>query len=228
MSAKFEGFADGKMSFFKKLSKNQNRDWFAEHKSEFEEGWHKPMVALLTAARDKLDDAFPHADLGEPKVFRIHRDVRFSKDKSPYKTHVGGVLMAGSRKGQLHETPAALYLQLGTECFAGAGHYSMLPDALGKYRKAVADEKSGKELVSILSKLEKAGFERGAMGALKKAPKGFDPSHPRVELLKMQGLIVSFPAVPTELVATPKILDWAVAHAKKAAPLVEWLIYATA
>ena len=88
--AHFEGFADARATFFKSLAKNNERQWFLDHKEQYEEGWQTPMKLLLADVRDAIDGAYPHLDLDEPKVFRIFRDVRFSKDKTPYKTHVGG------------------------------------------------------------------------------------------------------------------------------------------
>ena len=110
----FSGFADSNGRFWKALRKNQNREWFAAHKSEFEEGWQKPMKALLHDAHARLDEAYQHCDLDEPKVFRIFRDVRFSKDKTPYKTHVAGILPL-KRTAKMLETPFALYFHIGTD-----------------------------------------------------------------------------------------------------------------
>lgn len=226
-TAGFQGFADDRMTFFHALAKHQDRAWFAEHKAEYDEGWAKPMEALLTELRAKLDGAYPHVELGEPKVFRLHRDVRFSADKSPYKTSVSGIIPTKG-PGKATETPAAFYLQLGTETIAGAGLYMMDASQLAKYRAAVLDEERGGELAKIMKGLEKKGF--GAMGAesLKKAPRGVDPEHPRVELLKKKGLVVSYPAMPDGAVKSRAILDWAVAESKRAAPLVSWLVFATA
>ena len=98
MTTRFDGFADTKLTFFKKLAKNQNKAWFVEHKSEYDEGWNAPMVALLAEAREKLDGAYPHLELGEPHVMRIYRDVRFSKDKTPYKTHIAAAFRSRSAR----------------------------------------------------------------------------------------------------------------------------------
>src|ERR1051325_1546760 len=89
---RFEGFPDSEGKFFKQLAKNNRREWFQAHKAEFEDGWNAPMKALLGEVRELVDAAYPRCDLDEPKVFRIFRDVRFAKDKSPYKTHVGGLI----------------------------------------------------------------------------------------------------------------------------------------
>jgi uncharacterized protein (TIGR02453 family) len=229
VSERFEGFADQDGRFFKALAKNQNRTWFTAHKAEYNEGWAEPMLRFLVEVRAKIDPFFPHVDLvDEPKVFRIFRDVRFAKDKTPYKTHVAGILHV-KRMGKVTEVPAALYAQFGpTETFLAAGHYMMDSAQLARYRAAVLDEKLGKDLASIVRKLERAGYELGSADVLKKAPRGVDPDHPRVELLKRKGLVVSFPEVPKKLLVSRSLIDWVAKATKPVAPLVEWLAFATA
>jgi uncharacterized protein (TIGR02453 family) len=229
--ARFEGFADARLTFFRSLVKHQDRAWFAAHKTEYEEGWHKPMLALLSEARARLDRMYRHCELAEPKVMRIHRDVRFSKDKSPYKTWIGGGVSVVST-AKLPEAPAALYMHVGLEkgratCFGAAGIYGMVPEVLARYRTALLDGKRGGEIAGIVAKLEKKGFRVTAMETMKKVPRGVDPEHPRAELLKRKGLIVSFETPPSNI-AKRALLDWAVERARAAAPLVEWLTFATA
>jgi uncharacterized protein (DUF2461 family) len=103
----------------------------------------------------------------------------------------------------------------------------MMPDALARYRAALLDDGRGHEIAGIVAKLEKKGFRVGAMETMKKVPRGVDPEHPRAELLRKKGLIVSFEAPQT---AIPKraLLDWAIERARAAVPLVEWLTFATA
>jgi uncharacterized protein (TIGR02453 family) len=225
----FKGFADNDAKFFKALAKNQKRDWFMAHKEEFESGWNQPMKDLLADLHGSLDKAYAHCDLDEPKVFRIFRDVRFSKDKSPYKTHIAGVIPT-KRSAKVTETPAALYMHFGTESIVAAGLYMMDGPTLDRYRKAVANDKTGKEVVKIIAKLEKAGFRADSMhdDILKKVPRGYDPEHPRADLLKRKSLGVAFPALPKGMLTSPKLASWLTEHAKKAAPLVEWLVFATA
>jgi uncharacterized protein (TIGR02453 family) len=223
----FEGFADADGKFFRALAKNQNRDWFQAHKADFEEGWQAPMQALLEDVRAAVDRAFPHCDLDKPKIFRIYRDVRFSKDKSPYKTHIGGVLPI-QRTGKMTEVPMALYFHAGQpRSFGAAGHYMMDPQALEKFRKAVADDKRGRELDKLLASLVKKGFSVDSHDTYARVPKGFDPSHPRAEHLKRKGLTVGFPSIPKGLLAKPKLAAWVGTQVKAAAPLVEWLVFAT-
>ena len=225
-AARFEGFADAGCTFFKQLAKNQDRDWFAKHKAEFQEGWERPMLSLLREAKTKLDGAYPDCDIAEPKVFRIHRDVRFSADKSPYKTHIGGALYVKIGQKGMTEVPAPLYVQLGTESFSGAGHYMMDAAQLAKFRASVVDEEKGGELAKIVAKLEKAGFVMGSHDELKKVPRGFDAEHPRASLLKKKGLVVTFPKLSSpKVIAERKFLDEVVTHAKAVAPLVRWLTF---
>ena len=122
---RFEGFADAERRFFRKLARNQRREWWEEHRAEYDTGWLAPMRALLDEVRERIEADFPQQPLAAPKVFRIHRDVRFSKDKSPYKTHIGGYIgIEGAGAGP--SAPAPLYLHLGVdEAFACAGHYMM-------------------------------------------------------------------------------------------------------
>jgi uncharacterized protein (TIGR02453 family) len=226
---RFKGFADADGKFFKALAKNQKREWFLAHKEEFETGWNQPMKDLLADLREAIDASYTHCELGEPKVFRIFRDVRFSKDKSPYKTHVAGVIpVKGSAKAP--ETPVAIYLHFGTENMIASGLYIMDKQVLARYRSAVADDTRGKELGKILGKLGKQGFAADIMheDALKKVPRGFDPDHPRAELLKRKSLGVSFPPLSKGQLASPGLLPWITERAKKVVPLVEWLVFATA
>lgn len=223
----FTGFAEADCGFFRRLAKNQDRLWFAKHKAEFEEGYNAPMKALLDDVAAKVDGAFAHCDLDAPKVFRIFRDVRFSKDKSPYKTHIGGFIPT-KRSGKATEVPMALYLHVGMpKPFAAAGHYMMDGPALARYRAAVADDR-GKELDKILRALAKKGFTAESHEKYVKVPKGYDADHPRAEHLKRKGLIVGFPDLPKGILATPKVAPWLVTQIKAAAPLVEWLVFATA
>ncbi len=226
-ASRFEGFADAEMKFFHALSRHQDRAWFARHKAEYEAGWAAPMASLLAEAREALDGAYPHVELAEPKVFRLHRDVRFAADKSPYKTSVSGVV--GARRGaKVTESPAAVYVQLGLESLVGAGLYAMDAPTLARYRAAVLDETRGAELARIVRALEKKGFQISSAEELKSAPRGIDPAHPRIALLKKKGLVVTFPPFPAGAVTGRAFLDWLATEARRAAPLVTWLVFETA
>lgn len=221
--ARFAGFADRDARFFKALAKNQNRDWFAAHKHEYEDGWLVPMKALLANVREKLVPRYAHEEIAAPKVFRIYRDVRFSKDKAPFKTHIGGYLgIEGSGAGPAGA--AALYFHVGAgELFVCAGQYMMDGEQLKRFRAAVADESRGAELGKKLAPLLRAGFTVDSYEQTQRVPRGYDPEHPRGDLLRRKGLIVMFPPTERTLLTSPKLVDHVLVHARKVVPVVEWL-----
>lgn len=220
---RFTGFADPERRFFRALARHQDREWFQAHKREYEDGWLRPMQALLGEVRSRIDAAYPRQPLAAPKVFRIYRDVRFSADKSPYKTHIGGYLgLEGADPGP--SAPSALYLHLGDgEVFACAGHYRMLPPQLARFRAALLDDGQGAALATLLKGLARAGYGTGAHETLARVPRGIDPAHPRADLLRLKGLVVTFPPLPAKLLVDRGLVAWLVKHAKRVAPVVEWL-----
>lgn len=226
--ARFTGFADRDARFFTALAKHQDRDWFAAHRDEYDAGWLAPMKALLAAVREKLAPRYAHEEIAAPKVFRIHRDVRFSKDKSPYKTHIGGYLGIEGSGAAGPSSAAALYVHVAAdELFVGAGQYMMDGDQLKRFRSAVDDPKRGPELAKLLAALTRAGFTIESYEQTQRVPRGFDPEHPRAELLRRKGLFVGFPDLDRKLLTSPKLVDWIVTHARKPVPLVEWLAATT-
>jgi uncharacterized protein (TIGR02453 family) len=154
-------------------------------------------------------------EFGEPKIFRPYRDVRFSHDKTPYKTHIGAVLGGTS------------YVELSADGLGvGAGAWRFSPDGLARYRKSVANDLTGPELVKITESLETDGIEIRGYGSLKSAPRGYPADHPRIGLLRHKGL-AAFRGWPPEpwlhtaeaashitefLRATAVLRDWLTTH----------------
>jgi uncharacterized protein (TIGR02453 family) len=180
------------------------------------------MQTLLEDVARRLAPSYRPLALGVPKVMRIHRDVRFSKDKAPYKTNIGGVVtVAGKQVGEGGN--AAIYVHLGLdEEFVGVGCYMFDADKLVEWRKAIGGAAGG-ELQKLVDRLRKAGYVVGGHDDYKKVPHGFAPDHPRAELIKMRGLTGAFPAIPEGLLLKPELADWLVEHGKAMAPLVTWL-----
>jgi uncharacterized protein (TIGR02453 family) len=218
----FTGFPKTAPAFFHELAVEMNRDWFIANKQRYETEWVQPMTALLSYVRDRLAPAYKPVKLGEAKVMRIHRDVRFSKDKAPYKTHIGAVItVEGKKVGEGGN--AAMYIHLGTEEeFVGVGTYFFDPERLAIWRTQVAG-KAGAEIAALIAKARKAGYEVGGHDDYKKVPKGFDPDHPRADLLKMKGLTAGPGEIPRGMLHKPELADWLVTHGKALAPLVKWL-----
>ena len=214
----FAGFPKGGTVFFAQLASRQDRDWFKAHKDEYVRLWEAPMKALFEALRPKLKAAFPK--VGEPKHFRIYRDVRFGKDKSPFKTSISAVipLYGGDAVGG-----SGFYAELGAAPFVAAGRWMLEGAELNRYRQAVAADKSGKAFGKAVEKAKKAGFEVMVHEALKRVPPPFPADHPRGELLKLKGFALKFPAVKASQLSSGKLVDWMVKETKAIAPLLEWV-----
>ena len=218
----FAGFADPSLRFFHELDAHQDREWFLARKAEYEDQWARPLAALLAAVAPRVARFYKGLALREPKVFRLQRDVRFSMDKSPYKTHVSGLLALRGGSETL-DAPAALYVQLGTESFVGAGVYFMPPPLLKAWREALLDPRRGPALARLVDDLLARGYTATAMDTLKTAPRGVDPDHPRIALLKQKGLALGFPPIPAGMIGTPGFADWLVDRAGETAPVVSRL-----
>jgi uncharacterized protein (TIGR02453 family) len=171
---KFEGFGPGVRRWFNGLEADNTKQYFTAHREFFDESVRGQMEALL----DELSGKFG----GEVKMFRQNRDIRFSPDKSPYKTNTYGVLRGSDLA--LH----GLYASISaTGLVAGSGYYRMARDQLESYRDAVAAEPGGSELSKLVAKAEKAGLEVwGDM--LATAPRGYPKDHPQIELLRRKSL----------------------------------------
>jgi uncharacterized protein (TIGR02453 family) len=176
------------MAFIGELAKRQSREWFEPRKGELKTLLQEPLLAVLKDAGAGLIDAFPAVEDNGPKVFRIYRDVRFSKDKSPYKDHVGGTLAIGR---------ALLYIHVdGDDVWAGVGVYDPLPEQLAGYRAAVGDTDLGPRLLAACEALEKKGHRVMAIDELARAPAGYSPTHPCIRLLRLKGWALRLPDLP--------------------------------
>jgi uncharacterized protein (TIGR02453 family) len=218
----FAGFAPNAMAFWHELAIEMNRDWFLENKETYQQQWVEPTQALLDNVREQLITSYKPAELAPAKLMRIHRDVRFAKDKTPYKTHIGGIVtLAGKKMGD--GGCAALYFHLGIdEEFLANGIYVFDAAQLAKWRKVVL-VKPGEELVKIIAALTKKGFTVGGHNDYKRVPSGLPDDHARSHLLKLRGLIATFPEIPRGLIHKPGLAKWITEQAVTAAPLVQWL-----
>ena len=210
----FTGFPKGGGRFFHELALEQSRDWFHAHKHEYEALWQRPMQALLETLHARLSRVYGPTPLAAPKLFRIQRDVRFSKDKSPYKTNIAGLIPIATSSAS----------SLGLEQLAAAGAYVLDGLALARYRAAVAEARTGDRLVEIVESLESAGLTLSAHATLARVPRGFDADHPRARLLRQKGLIALFPKLTPATVASPELVEVLVKQATRVRPLLEWLL----
>lgn len=218
----FTGFDRNAMQFWHELASEMSKDWFVANKERYEDVWVQPLEAVMNHVARRLAPVYKPIKLGAPKAMRIYRDVRFSNDKTPYKTHIAAVLrLAGRPISQMGN--AALYVHFGLdEEYVGSGCYFFDPAKLVKWRKAAVG-KSGDALIRLMAELRKAGYTVGGHDDYKRVPKGFAADHPRADLLKMRGLTCGFPAIPRGLIHKPAFADWLFQHAKASAPIVTWL-----
>jgi uncharacterized protein (TIGR02453 family) len=203
----FDGFSEWAVRFYRDLEENNTRDFWQAHKEQWEREVRDPMLALVGALE---------ADFGPAVVFRPYRDVRFSRDKSPYKTHLGAI--AGPAAG------IGYYVQLdGTGLTVGGGFHTHSPAQTDRYREAVADERTGAELEGVVAQLVADGF--GVEGAaLKTRPKGYDADHPRMELLRRKEIMGIKRVGTPEWLHSPAALGEVRSSWEQIRPLASWII----
>ena len=198
----FRGWPAEALEFFEELEADNSKPFWQRNKAVYESTVRAPMEELLAELEPEW---------GEGRIFRPYRDVRFSADKSPYKTQIGATVGEG-------------YVQLNAEGLAaGSGMWEMAPDQLERYRRTVADDRSGGELASIVTKAAAAGLAITGHGILKTAPKGYPKDHPRIELLRYKGIVAwqEWPAGPW--LGTRRAKDRVVKFLGLSRPLKEWL-----
>ncbi|MCX6137586.1 MAG: DUF2461 domain-containing protein [Ignavibacteriales bacterium] len=185
----FIGFPKEALQFLRRLKKNNNREWFGAHKDEFEDLVKAPMEALVTSLQPGFDTFAPDFDLNPKKaIFRIYRDVRFSKDKSPYKTHIAAHFVVAGRPKGLEGSGYYLHIEPG-EVFLGGGIYIPDGDQLKKIRRALAARP--KEFLEVLrNKMFRKAFGELQGEKLQRVPAGYTPDNPMVEYLKLKQFFV--------------------------------------
>src|SRR5690242_11994997 len=220
----FGGFDDDAIKFLLDLQAEQSRTWFKAHQDDFVRLLRRPMELLIADLQRELTDAYPRIGEAEPHVFRIQRDTRFSKDKSPYKTNIAANLPIAPPPGDGdHHTTPGIYLSFGLDGeFVALGAWHMEPEVVARYRELLAKPRVGTGLLSIVTSLQNAGWQLGSMEALKRVPSPYPQDHPCAELLKRKGLAMSIQ--PAEgLSASRAFVDWAVDRLREAAPMMRWL-----
>jgi uncharacterized protein (TIGR02453 family) len=215
----FTGFGGKALPFLKALKFHQNKAWFDENRALYQSEILDPMVALL----DDLTQAFAAAKIplkadGKRSIFRINRDVRFSKDKSPYKTHSGAVMTRSGSKSE----QGLLYLHISPEsCFTAAGFHIPEPAELARLRKAIVVKP--KQFTAMEAKLAAAKLQLGTENQMIRLPRGFEAAKgTAVEgALRLKSFIVEEP-LPAKLIAQPALTAAIVDFARRAQPLLAY------
>ena len=198
----FKGWKVEALEFFDGLEVENTKAYWTRNKETYETLVRGPMEELLTELAPQF---------GEGKIFRPYRDVRFSADKSPYKTNIAAVV----RDGYIHLSAEGLGV--------GSGMWQMAPDQLERYRAAVDADRTGKALERLAADMETEGYGVHGHGELKTAPKGYPKDHPRVDLLRYKGLTAWKSWPPAPWLGTAKAKDKIIAFLEAAKPLNAWL-----
>ena len=199
----FTGWPAAAVDFYRGLEADNSKGYWTAARGVYDESVLAPMEALLHVLADEF---------GESKIFRPNRDVRFSSDKSPYKTAIGAMIGRG-------------YVQFSSQGIGvGAGYHSMAPDQLARYRVAVADENPGGVLHKVIADLTAAGIEVTTRESLKTVPRGYPKDHPQAELLRKKDIAAwkQWPAGVSWL-HTSIAKDHITGVLRASRPLTDWL-----
>jgi len=202
----FTGFPEAALDFYDDLELDNTRSFWTAHRQVYESAVRAPMLALTGA----LEEEF-----GPAKVFRPYRDVRFAKDKTPYKTAQGAFVAHGPSTGY--------YVQVAAPGVrVGVGFYDAPTARLARIREAIADDRRGAELEQILARLRRRGWELGGE-RLKTSPRGYDAEHPRIDLLRHKSMTLGKSYGFEAVIHSPELLDRVRKDWRQARPFVDWV-----
>lgn len=197
----FAGFGEAVVDFYDGLEADNSKAYWSDHRELYETHVKAPMLALLA----ELEPEF-----GPAKMFRPYRDVRFSHDKTPYKTHCGAIV-------------GPYYVQVGSDgLWVAGGYYRMAGDQVARFRSATAEDRRGEDLVRRIAAVTAAGMAIDGE-TLKTRPRGFAADHPRLDLLRHKGIYGARGWEPDDALHEAGTRDRVITAWRSLQPLVEWL-----
>ena len=206
----FSGFPVAALDFYDDLEMDNTKSYWESHRHVYAESVRAPMTALCAELAPEFAP-----DGQSAKVFRPYRDVRFARDKTPYKNHQGAFVGVGAATGYYVEiSPRGVR--------AGAGFYEASGPRLAAIREAMADDLSGRRLQRLLATYEKDGWDIGGE-QLKTAPRGYPVDHPRIDLLRRKQIVVGRGYGFDDVIHSPELADRVRADWRSLRPLVEWV-----
>ena len=220
----FNGFSKDTIQFFKELKANNDKVWFEANRNRFENNVMGPAKQFVLQMGPMLQQFRPDLYF-EPKIdksiFRLHRDVHFSKNKLPYKTRIAFIFWEGNRK-KLENSGFYFHVEPEKVVIA-AGVHQFPPPMLKAYREAVVSETLGPKLIDATSTLQQNGYNIGEPH-YKKVPRGFDPDHPNSLLLRYNGMgTMESTDLPDEFYSE-ELVYFCFEKFKKMLPIHEWLV----
>lgn len=221
--SQFKGFPKGIVNYFDQLSHNNNKEWFDENRSDYDNLVLEPAKHFIVEMGEKLKTIVPNIK-AIPQVnkslFRLNKDVRFSKDKTPYKTHLGIWFWEGEKKRM--ECPGFYFHLEPGKLMLGVGMHIFPKEIMTPYRESVVHDKYGKELKSAVDQVLKSGYLIGTKH-YKRVPQGFDANHPNVDLLLHNGLTAMTESDIPDVIFNEGIIDHCLNHYKAMSPIHKWL-----
>ena len=215
-------FTPALFDFLEELALNNRREWFQANKERFRADVQDPLLRFVTDFEERLRTISPHmvadARRSGGSVFRIYRDVRFSKDKSPYKTNAG-VHFRHEVGREVHGPGLYLHLEPGS-VFAGAGIWKPNATTAGKIRQAIVDHPDRWRRIVGAEGFESTFVLEGE--SLKRAPRGFDPGHPLIHYLKLKSFVATT-GFSEEEACAPDFIDQYTGACRVAAPFTGFL-----
>jgi len=221
---KFEGFSKQTINFLKDLKKNNSKEWFEKNREIFTNNVMLESQLFVVEMGMRLQKIAPEI-VAIPKtdksIFRIYRDVRFSKDKSPYKTHLGILFWEGPFKKMensgfyFHIEPSKLFL--------GVGMHMIPKKLMQNYRESVVHPEYGKSLAQAIKKVTKNESYKLGWKQYKRTPRGFDDNHPNAEYLLFGGIGFQYEEPLPEIIFSKEIVDYVYEKFKDMSPIHTWL-----
>ena len=220
----FAGFSRDLISFLAGLKANNDRAWFDEHRGEYETLFKEPARDFVAAMSGRLGEIAEDLT-AEPKIgrsiHRINRDTRFSKDKTPYNTHLHFVFWRGAKPAG---SSGFHFVISPTHLGAGVGNWAFTPPQLERYRAAVATPKTGAALADAIDiARSRSGMFLDAP-ALKRIPSGFDADAAHADLLRHKGVVVRGDGAIPDALFGPGAVDLALEFFRPFVPLHNWLV----
>jgi uncharacterized protein (TIGR02453 family) len=219
----FAGFPKDTVKFLEGLARHNEKAWFEAHRADYEAAYLAPAQAFVEAIGPRLRKIDPRVQAVAKvngSIMRINRDVRFSKDKRPYKDHLDLWFWGGKEKGW--DSSGFFFRLTPTRLLLGAGMHGFQPPVLARYRAAVLDARKGPALAKVVASLAKAGYPVGGE-SYKKTPRGVPDDHPRAALLKHGALFAGWEGKHPKELGSAKLVDFAAKHYAAIAPLHAWL-----
>ena len=221
---KFEGFSKQTVKFFKDLKKNNSKQWFDKNRDTFDKQVMLESQLFIAEMGQKLQKIAPDI-VAIPKtdksIFRIHRDVRFSKDKSPYKTHLALLFWEGPFKKMEN---SGFYFHLEpTKLFLGVGMHVFPKNLIHTYRESVVHPEYGQSFFKAIQKVEKSGSYKLGWKQFKKTPRGFDENHKNAEYLLYGGIGYQYEEPVPDVIYTKDAVNYVYEKFKEMSPIHVWL-----